>query len=83
MARKETGKHRVARMAPPVKPLAVAETTAAIVLDMSVSVFRRLVQAGALPSPVKVGNLDRWLLKDIEATLTGAAPSSASQDFEI
>jgi predicted DNA-binding transcriptional regulator AlpA len=66
----------------PILPLAVRETTAAKMLDMSQAEFRRLVGAGALPPPARVGGCERWRVADIEAILNGSA-SLPEEDFEL
>ena len=50
-------------------PIAVAERTAAKMMDMKPSDFRRLVQSGSLPSPVRISGLERWRVSDLEAVL--------------
>ena len=43
-------------------------------MDMAPTEFRRLVQSGSLPLPVKItGNLERWRVSDLEGVLTGDA----------
>lgn len=57
-----------------IAPIAVAERTAARMMDMTPSDFRRLVQAGALPPPVRLqGDFERWRVADLEAVLNGDA----------
>lgn len=63
-------------------PLAVGDATAAKLLDMPASEFRRLVQVGALPPPVDVGGHKRWRVDQIEAILRGDA-ARPSEDFEL
>ena len=60
--------------------IAVCESKAAKMMDMPVSDFRRLVSAGALPPPVKILDVTRWRVSDLESTLSGEA---MSEDFEI
>ncbi|MCH2165494.1 MAG: hypothetical protein MK098_12695 [Marinovum sp.] len=62
-------------------PLALRDTSAAKELDMPVSEFLRLVQSGALPPPVYIGNNERWRYQDIAAILTGKA-AMPSDDIE-
>jgi hypothetical protein len=64
------------------QPLAVKERTAAGLLDMSGSEFRRLVNAGALPAPCLVGGVERWRVADLEAILNGNAARPHDDDFE-
>ena len=56
-----------------IAPIAVAERTAAKMMDMAPSDFRRLVKSGSLPSPVDISGLARWRVADLEAVLSGAA----------
>ncbi|GAA6190865.1 hypothetical protein [Phaeobacter sp. NW0010-22] len=59
-------------------PLFARERTAAKLLDMKPVEFRRLVDCGALPKPVKIGNeFERWFVQDLEAIRTGAAMDGA------
>ena len=46
---------------------------------MPLTDFKRLVKAGALPGPVKIHDLDRWRVADLDAILTG---QSMSEEFE-
>lgn len=62
--------------------LAVKATTAAAMLDMAPAEFRRLVQRGALPPPVRIGEHDRWHVAQIEAIIRGDA-AKPSEDFEL
>ncbi|NSY36836.1 AlpA family transcriptional regulator [Leisingera sp. ANG59] len=57
-----------------IAPLAVAEKTAAKMMDMAPAEFRRLVETGSLPSPVAItGDCKRWRVSDLEAVLNGDA----------
>ncbi len=56
-----------------IAPIAVAERTAAKMMDMTSSDFKRLVDAGSLPPPVSLSGLERWLVSDLEAVLKGSA----------
>ncbi|MFC4734080.1 helix-turn-helix transcriptional regulator [Salipiger abyssi] len=67
---------------PAARPLAVKDTSAAKMLDMSADEFRRLVSVGALPSPCDIGGLKRWRTDDIEAILQGGA-AVPDEDFEL
>ncbi|MDD9727190.1 HNH endonuclease [Roseovarius sp. SK2] len=53
--------------------LAVKDTTAARMLDMPASEFRRLVAAGVLPKPCQIGDLERWEYAHIKCIAVGAA----------
>ena len=63
-------------------PLAVGDATAAKMLDMSASEFRRLVASGALPPPISIGGYCRWRVDQLTAILDGAA-AKPEQDFEL
>lgn len=54
-----------------IAKLAVKDTTAAQMLDMSPKDFRALVEAGALPPALPIGVHQRWLVADLEAIITG------------
>lgn len=57
-----------------ISPIAVAEKTAAKMMEMAPVEFRRLVNSGSLPSPVRIaGDLQRWRVSDLEAVLNGDA----------
>lgn len=53
--------------------IAATERTAAAMLDMPPAEFRRLVEAGALPGPVRIGQHERWRVSDLTAILNGEA----------
>lgn len=53
--------------------IAATDRTAARMLDMPVAEFRRLVDAGALPAPVRIAGHERWLTDDLRAILRGDA----------
>ncbi|WWT39556.1 hypothetical protein [Microcystis phage Mae-JY02] len=63
-------------------PLAVKATTAAAMLDMPPAEFKRLVERGALPPPVRIGAHERWHVAQIEAIIRGDA-AKPSEDFEL
>lgn len=63
-------------------PLAVRATTAAAMLDMPAAEFRRLVERGALPPPVRIGGHERWHVAQIEAIIRGDA-AKPSEDFDL
>lgn len=57
-----------------ISPIAVAEKTAAKMMDMAPLEFRRLVKSGSLPSPVRITrDYERWRVSDLEAVLNGDA----------
>lgn len=60
-------------MARATPPLYANERTAAKLLDMTPSDFRRLVGAGALPPPIDLHGFTRWRVADLEAIASGAA----------
>lgn len=51
-----------------VQPLFVSAATAARLLDMRTAEFTALVDAGALPSPVRLG---RWDVAELQAIMRG------------
>lgn len=63
-------------------PLAVKAQTAAAMLDMPPAEFMRLVGAGALPPPVKIGQHERWRVEQLNAIIRGDA-AKPSEDFEL
>lgn len=63
-------------------PLAVKAQTAAAMLDMPPAEFMRLVGAGALPPPVKIGQHERWRVEQLSAIIRGDA-AKPSEDFEL
>ncbi len=64
------------------EPLAVKAQTAAAMLDLPPAEFMRLVGAGALPPPVKIGKHDRWNVEQLNAIIRGDA-AKPSEDFEL
>ena len=64
------------------EPLAVKAQTAAAMLDMPPAEFLRLVGAGALPPPVKIGQHERWRVEQLNAIIRGDA-AKPSEDFEL
>lgn len=63
--------------------IAVRDTTAAKMLDLPATEFRRLVQCGALPPAVRIAGHERWRVRDIEAILSGDAAKPKSEDIEV
>jgi hypothetical protein len=53
-----------------VTTLFARDVTAARLLDMKPAEFRRLVEEGALPPPVK---FDRWDVRELERIMSGDA----------
>lgn len=64
------------------RPIAVREAKAAAMLDMPATKFRHLVDQGALPPPVQIGDEQRWIVAGIEAILSGKAAIPDSEDIE-
>jgi hypothetical protein len=54
-----------------ISPLAVAERTAAKMMDMAPAQFRELVAQGVLPRPRKVGPLERWDAEELRSVMRG------------
>ncbi|WP_171099283.1 MULTISPECIES: hypothetical protein [unclassified Ruegeria] len=64
-------------------PLLAKERTAANLLDMTAKEFRSLVNAGALPPPMKLaGDIERWNVRDLRAILNGDA-ARPQDDMEV
>jgi predicted DNA-binding transcriptional regulator AlpA len=59
--------------------LLASEKSAAQLLDMKLTEFRGLVEAGALPRPVDIHGFQRWRVAELEAIATGAV---LDEDFE-
>ncbi len=60
-----------------------SERSAARLLDMRPAEFRALVDAGALPPPVKIaGKLERWSVGDLDAIVRGIKPKPV-EDFDL
>ena len=64
------------------EPLAVKAQTAAAMLDLPPAEFMRLVGAGALPPPVKIGQHERWRVEQLNAIIRGDA-AKPSEVFEL
>ena len=64
------------------QPLAVRAQTAAAMLDMPHGEFMRLVERGALPPPVRIGQHDRWNVDQLTAIIRGDA-AKPNQGFEL
>lgn len=63
--------------------LYASERSAAKLLDMRPAEFRALVDAGALPPPVKIGgSVERWSVTDLDAIVRGQKPKPL-EDFEF
>ncbi|RKT30338.1 hypothetical protein BXY70_2325 [Roseovarius halotolerans] len=65
-----------------VRQIAVKDTTAASMLDLSAPEFRRLVEVGALPQPCRIGGHERWRVDMLEAVVNGDA-AMPEQEFEL
>lgn len=55
------------------------EKTAAALFCMTRADFRRLVEVGALPSPIDIHGFLRWRVSELESVASGAA---VEQEFE-
>jgi hypothetical protein len=62
-------------------PIFARDVTAARMLDMKPCEFRRLVDEGALPGPVKVAGIERWHVRELERILTGEAAKHGRLDI--
>lgn len=63
--------------------LYASEQSAARLLDMRPAEFRALVDAGALPPPLKIaGQIERWRVADLDAILSGQKPKP-TEEFEF
>lgn len=65
-----------------VRQIAVKDTTAASMLDLSAPEFRRLVEVGALTQPCRIGGHERWRVDMLEAVVNGDA-AKPEQEFEL
>ena len=54
---------------PPVAPILLDRRGLAAALCISTRTTYRLVEAGELPAPVKIGGSQRWLRSEIEAAI--------------
>lgn len=63
-------------------PLAVRAQTAAAMLDMPPKEFMRLVERGALPPPVRIGEHERWRVEQLNAIIRGNA-AKPEEGFEL
>ena len=62
--------------------IAVRDTKAAKMLDLSAAEFRRLVACGALPPPKLIEEYERWYVKDIEGIMHGRTGWPDDEDIE-
>lgn len=58
---------------PRPQPILARDTTAAAMLDMTPAEFRRLVDRGALPKPLRIGDMIRWDMDQIRRIVSGDA----------
>ena len=63
-----------------LQPMFAGERSAAALLDMQPSEFRRLVEVGALPRPRRIGNLERWDTAELYSIIRGDITSA--DEFE-
>jgi predicted DNA-binding transcriptional regulator AlpA len=54
---------------PPVERLAVRAEDAASLLSVSTATFRRLVDQGEIPPPVRFGKIPLWVVADLRAAV--------------
>ena len=63
--------------------LYASERSAARLLDMKPAEFRALVNAGALPKPVRItDDVERWRVMDLDAIMRGRAPKPR-EEFDL
>lgn len=62
--------------------IAVREKKAASMLDMTVDQFRALVEQGALPAPITIGEHQRWRVDQLNAILDGKS-AIPNEDFTL
>ncbi len=60
-----------------VQPLFAGAGKAAKLLDLTPSDFRRLVSAGVLPPPCRLGEFERWDVEQLKAIASGEAAEAA------
>lgn len=65
-----------------LRPIAVDAKSAAKMLQLSTKEFLRLVSAGALPGPSRIGPYPRWAVSTLEAIVSGQAARPSQMDFE-
>lgn len=65
-----------------VPQLAVRDTKAAKMLDVSAAAFRRMVERGAMPPPVTLDGEVRWRVDQLKACLDAKA-ALPDEDFEL
>jgi predicted DNA-binding transcriptional regulator AlpA len=58
----------------PLAPLAVNDAGAGRMLDVSRSHVRRMVAAGLMPAPVKIGSASRWPVETLRRWLELGCP---------
>ena len=58
-------------------PIAVSDKTAAKMFEIPHAEFRRLVDEGLLPRPVKLGQHERWKVEDLERVMSGQSTELA------
>lgn len=54
-----------------VAPIFVQEKNAAAILDLTIKLFRSLVEKGSLPPPHRVDEVELWRVADFDAIISG------------
>lgn len=62
-------------------PIYVGESNAAKILDMTKSQFRSLVEAGSLPPPFTIHDVQRWRVADLDGIISGQS-LHREEDFQ-
>ena len=68
---------------PPIERLALSRIDAARLITVSPREFDQLVTSGDMPSPRRIGGLDRWLRKDIEDALSAMPECGPSKKMTV
>jgi|DEB0MinimDraft_4_1074332.scaffolds.fasta_scaffold22640_4 hypothetical protein len=64
-----------------IMPIYVGESNAAKILDMSKPQFRSLVDAGSLPPPFTIHDVQRWRVADLDKIICGQSINN-EEDFQ-
>lgn len=65
-----------------LQKLCVSRREAAAMLDLSVAVFDRSVEAGLLPTPIRIGRRKIWAIKALERAIDRLAGLNRDDDGE-